>query len=236
MRYQMDGAGPHTDTRLLEGINEAFDKRGWILNFQPSNSPLTNIKDSCIFPAMSKAVTAKQGLINGSLLIDNEELWSYVEQVWEEFPLETIARAYAGHHQVVNAIAHDEGGDDFVRVKKALHFGIRKHCVPYYDNEEAEEPSGVEMIQSIDCGDTNRLRYKNPDVSELDMADFLSEQELGVLFENLEEETDAWMQVSTALVTKQLRLAEESDVEMEGEGDNGGESDDDNDEMDDGDN
>jgi hypothetical protein len=41
----------------------------------------------------------------------------------------------------------------------------------------------------------------------------------------LEEETDAWLRVSPAIATKQPRLAEESDVEMEGEGDNGGESD-----------
>jgi hypothetical protein len=51
----------------------------------------------------------------------------------------------------------------------------------------------------------------------------------------LEEDTDVWLRVSNDIATKQLRLAEESDVEMEGEGDNcGGESDDD--EMDDGDN
>jgi hypothetical protein len=37
--------------------------------------------------------------------------------------------------------------------------------------------------------------------------------------------TCPWMRVSTTLATKHLRLAEESDVEMEGEGDNGGESD-----------
>jgi hypothetical protein len=97
---------------------------------------------------MSKAVTVKQGLENGSLLIDKEELWSYVEEVWEELLLEAIARAYHSHHQVVNAIAHDKGGDDFIREKKALHFGIRKHCVPYYDSEEAEEPSGVKMMTS----------------------------------------------------------------------------------------
>ena len=97
---------------------------------------------------MSKAVTAKQGVKNGSLLIENEELWSYVKEVWKELPLETIARAYSGLHQVVNAIAHDMGGDDFVREKKALHFGIRKNCVPIYGSKEAEEPSGVEMIES----------------------------------------------------------------------------------------
>jgi hypothetical protein len=44
--------------------------------------------------------------------------------------------------------------------------------------------------------------------------------------------TDAWLRVSIALATKQRRLAEESDLEMEGEDDTGSESD----EMDDGDN
>jgi hypothetical protein len=114
-------------------------------------------KQRGIFPAMSKAVTAMQGLMNGSLVVDNEELWSYVEEFFEKLPQETIDRAYASHHQVVNAIADDQGGDAFVREKKALHFGIRRHCVPFYDNEESGEPSGVEMIESVGCEgmDTN---------------------------------------------------------------------------------
>jgi hypothetical protein len=33
MRYQMDGAGPHTDTTLLNAINSEFDDRGWIFMF-----------------------------------------------------------------------------------------------------------------------------------------------------------------------------------------------------------
>jgi hypothetical protein len=81
--------------------------------------------------------------------------------------LETIARAYHGDHQVVNAIEHDKGGDDLAREKKALHFGIRKHCVPYNDSEGAEEPSGVEKIQRIDCEGgkglaIDGLRYGKP--------------------------------------------------------------------------
>jgi hypothetical protein len=86
------------------------------------------------------------------------------------------------------------GGDDFVREKKALHFGIRKHCVPYYDSEDADEPSEVEMIQSIDCEggglDVGGVRYGKPQVSELDMAKFLSEQELEVLCDNLGKDID----------------------------------------------
>jgi hypothetical protein len=103
-------------------INSEFAKRGWILHFPPPNSPLTSIKDYCIFPAMSKAAIAMQGLKNGSIVIDNEELWSYVLAVYGELSVETITRAYMSHHQVVNAIADDNGGDAFVREKKALHF------------------------------------------------------------------------------------------------------------------
>jgi hypothetical protein len=93
-----------------------------------------------------------------------------------ELPSETIARSYAGHHQVVNAIADDQGGDAFVREKSALHFGIRKHCVPFYVNDEADEPSGVEMVKSIDYDGaaTNGLRYEKPDITGLDMTYLLS--------------------------------------------------------------
>jgi hypothetical protein len=78
---------------------------------------------------------------------------------------------------------------------------IKKHCVPHYENEEAEHPSGVEMVQSIDCEDvrTNGLQYQKPDISGLDMADLLSEQEVTVLWESLEEDNAAWLPVSTCL-------------------------------------
>jgi hypothetical protein len=122
---------------------------------------------------------------------------------------------------------------------------MRINSVPYYDNAESKEPCGVEMIHSIDydgvdtCGNNKGLRYKKPDVSGLDIADFLSQQELEALWNNLDENTDEWMQVSAALLANEKRLDildrldGESDAEREGEGDNAaGESDDDDDEMD----
>jgi hypothetical protein len=79
------------------------------------------------------------------------------------------------------------------------------------------------MIQSIVCEqgvDTSGLRYKKPITSGLDMADFLSMQELEVLQKDLDENTAAWLRVSTAPVTKYQRLG------------NCGESEDDMDETD----
>lgn len=55
IRYQMDGAGPHIGKELLKELDQEFNNRNWILKFQPSQSPLTNVKDFCTVPAMSKA-------------------------------------------------------------------------------------------------------------------------------------------------------------------------------------
>jgi hypothetical protein len=111
---------------------------------------------------------------------------------------------------------------------------MRVSSVPLVDSKE---PSGIEMIHSIDyegvdaTGSRKGLRYNPPDVSGLDMPDFLSQQELEALWNNLDKNSDAWLQVSAALVIKDRRLDGrdgELDAEMEGEGDNaGGESDDD---------
>jgi hypothetical protein len=45
-----------------------------------------------------------------------------------------------------------------------LYFGIRKHCVSFYENDEDEETSGVEMVECVDCEgvDSNGLRYRYP--------------------------------------------------------------------------
>jgi hypothetical protein len=216
----------------VPGIEFAIDERQGLL-YLPSTVA------SC---ALSKAVTAKQGLKNGSLVIDKEDIWTYVKEVYWELALEAIARAYSSHPQVASAIADDHGGDAFVREKKALHFRMRVNSVPFYDNEEAKEPSGDEMIHSIDYDgvDTSGnmgLRYKKPDVSGLDMADFLSQQELEALWNNLDEYTAEWLQVSAALLTMEDGEGDNAaDAEMEdGEVDNAaaGESDDDDDdEMD----
>lgn len=85
IRCQIDGAGPHTDKKLLAWLQCEFNKCGWTLKFQPPNSPLTNIKDCCVFPAMSKAVTAEQGLFKGSHALEGEDFWNVVQRCWQHF-------------------------------------------------------------------------------------------------------------------------------------------------------
>ena len=80
VRYQMDGAGPHRDAKLNRELNTELNKRGWMLKIQPSNSPLTNVKDASLFPALSKRVTAQQGLSKGSLVLEGEELFKLASE------------------------------------------------------------------------------------------------------------------------------------------------------------
>lgn len=46
----------------------------------------------------------------------------YSKKSWNAMPLSTIARAYAGHHQIVNAIIQNKGGYEFLHTKGGLHF------------------------------------------------------------------------------------------------------------------
>jgi hypothetical protein len=205
IRYQLDGAGPHRDSKLLRVLSEEFDKRGWMIKFQPSNSPHTNVKDMCVFPTLSKQVTALQGLSKRSLALEGEELFRLAKQAWDELPESTIARSYAGHHQIVNAIAQSKGGDDFLREKGGLHCGIRQAFVACYKDETSSEPCGVRLVDSYDDVPDDvlqgkQLKYPKPDVSTLDdkYNTFLSKEELEVLEKHLPEGSDEIVSVRQA--------------------------------------
>jgi hypothetical protein len=204
VRYQWDSATPHVNSILTEFLQKEFDRRGWILVPQPANSPLTNTKDAALFPSLSKSVTTEQGLMHGSYVLQGEQLWDIVKLAWERMGLDTIARAYAGHHQIVNAIFKCKGGDDFTRQHKGLHCGIQKMFVPYYDRENQVEPSGVEVIESLGEIeiDGDGLKYAKPDVSGLDFAEYLTLQELDILMEYMPTECPEWASYAAAATRK----------------------------------
>ena len=134
-----------------------------------------------------------------------EELWEMVKRVWERMSLSTIARAYAGHHQITNAIFKCDGGDDFAREQKGLHCGIRKMYVPYYASDEQEQPSGVEVFESNDAFDAATLKYETPDVSDRNIADFLTLRELEVIMKHLPVESPEWGLYATAATEKYFK-------------------------------
>ena len=192
VRYQMDGAGPHTDKVLLEFLNASFGARSWHLKFQPSNSPVTNVKDDCLFPALSKHVSREQGVSKGSQIFAPDELWAAVTKCWNEFPLDTLARAYIRHSQVASAIAEYKGGDGFVRERGGLHCHVRNCCVTVCN--ETGNPIGVEVVSSYDADpdqggatDRHKLRYSKPNLEPTlnENLKRMTQSELQCVFEGL---------------------------------------------------
>jgi hypothetical protein len=205
VRYQMDGAGPHRDGKLLDFLDEELSARGWHLKFQPPNSPITNVKDACIFPSLSKRITAEQGLSNRSHLFSQDQLWDAIQSCWKQFPLDTIARSYIMHHQVVNAIAACQGGDQFLRDKSYFHANVRKCCVSTVDEEG--RPTGVEVVtaleQSIDTDKPVKFVYGKPDVSAYDPSS-LTGAELDLLFKEAPVNHPLFGSISQAWAVNQL--------------------------------
>lgn len=202
VRCQLDGAGPHMDQKLINCLKFEFAEREWVLCFQPPNSPLTNIKDACIFPAMSKAVTAEQGLSKGGHVLQGEELWSAMQKCWNAFPEETIARSFLHHHQMVNAIIRFKGEDSFAEEHKGLHCNVRKHFVAHCD-ENATIPSGAQMAESLDdATDMSDMQHAKPlDSDSPDLATLPMDQ-LEALPESMDEDVDPeWDDVATAIAT-----------------------------------
>ena len=55
----------HVELALLKGIADQFGQQGWDFTMQLPNTPLSNIMDASIFPALTKEATSLHGLMNG---------------------------------------------------------------------------------------------------------------------------------------------------------------------------
>lgn len=165
IRYQWDGAGPHNEAVLLKFLNSEFGKRGWIFDFQASKLPILNVHDACVFPALSKIVSANQALqFDGTRRILAEEaVWEAAQAAYAEMGLDVIARAYAGHAQIVCAMIDHEGdAEQFTRGGHgAGHHGIRR---TYASTED-----GVVILEECIPSElsTGHLKYAPPTLDEL---------------------------------------------------------------------
>jgi hypothetical protein len=170
-----------------------------MLKFQPSNSPVCNVKDDCVFPALSKHVSRQQGILKGSQVHAPDELWTAATKRWCEFPLDTLARACVCHGQIASAIAHCQGGDDFMRERNGLRCGVRNCCVTVC-NEEGK-PTGVEVVQAHEEDEDvagRQLEHNPPDVEPTPDENLkrMTPAELQCLFEGLPADHE-WFDAAT---------------------------------------
>ena len=126
------------------------------------------------------------------------------------------------HHQIVNAIAHCQGGDEFAKQHNGLSMGIRKNCVPFFNerDENGNRASGVEAIQSEEGAiNTTGMKYNQP--TNLPGLECLSLQELSFLDEAFEGENPG----VTDAIDAHIEAVNPHLEETEGEGDSGSNSD-----------
>ena len=155
-----------------------FRERGWVIFNQPSQSPVTNVHDACIFPMLSKYVSTQQALEYGSVLLKGEELYSTVKAVWDD-PRHCIAmsRAFAGHWQIVCSILTHEGDNNYLSDRGGLSFGVRKMFVADAEGigvvpvnlaptHEGETTQGEFLNERA----VRKLKYEEPALSALDKA------------------------------------------------------------------
>ena len=166
---------------------------------QPPQSPLTNIKDTCVFPSLSKTVRWNQSNLYNNKVLDGEELNTCVRVAFENLPLDTVARAYLGHHQMVNAIIEDNGGDNHMRTTSGLHCGVRRQSDVLY-NDANLSPSGIyvaeQPIGSTVEEQARSWKYNVPVVSTRDICK-LNQSELNFLERHLPVDSDLWTEVAT---------------------------------------
>ena len=133
-------------------------------------------------------------------MLDGEELNECVQKAFSDLPLDTIARSYLGHHQMVNAIVHDNGGDHHMRNSSGLHCGVRRQSVVLYDEDEATTPSGIYVAEqpvgrTVD-EQTQKWKYAVPDVSQRDITG-LNSTERNFLERYLPRTSRLWENLAT---------------------------------------
>jgi len=74
-----------------------------------------------MFPAMSKLVTADQGLFNRSHYLQGEDLWKAMERVWNNYSLRNL---YVHHSQMATTVVEVKGGDDLVKKQHELYIAV----------------------------------------------------------------------------------------------------------------
>ena len=116
-------------------MTEIFAEIWRILFNQPSQSPVTNAHDACIFPMMSKAVSTVHALEYVSMVLKDEEFYHAVKSVWDN-PANrvSITRVFTGHHQIACSIIEHEGDNQYLVDKSGLSLGIRQ----IFDPDENE--------------------------------------------------------------------------------------------------
>ncbi len=113
---QLDNAPAHASTQTLTSITRSLSatnrkySQQVRLEFQPGQSPDTNILDLAVFPSLHKRLGSTQKRARPK---DLEQLWQNVAKQVTEFPSDVLERAWQLKGQVLSEIIKHKGDNDF---------------------------------------------------------------------------------------------------------------------------
>jgi hypothetical protein len=135
--------------------------------------PDSSYTSTCIFPLLDKQSTERRynwakafWIFRNTATSLRQDAQFVLVHMDEKWFYAIVARAYVGHHQMVNAIAQDQGRDDFARKRGGLHCGIRNCCIPYFDSDNSTTPCGVEVVQSLESDINEEMDQKKTQVPD----------------------------------------------------------------------
>jgi hypothetical protein len=146
---QDDNASAHCEKNLMDYLAAKLLERGGLMMPQPPNSPQTNSCDDHVFPSMSKEGTTIQGIEDGGCTLSEGQLWINVKQVFDNFDLDKLARAFVHHQQVAIAIYKDQGSSKHTKWSGAGHFNIPRSVVPVYNDDDWDEAEAEDEAGNI---------------------------------------------------------------------------------------
>ena len=92
--------------------------------------------DDYLFPSISKITSTIQRFEHGGLTLQEEELWRIVEKALYAYDQRKLSCAFIRNEQLACAIYDEKGGNDHTKLRGAMHFNVRKCCMPIYEDEE----------------------------------------------------------------------------------------------------
>lgn len=100
-------------------------------------------------------------------------------------------------------------GDEFARVQGGIHCGILQAFIPFYEDENSTESSGLQLMTTDAAGvdealAASGLKYRTPNVFEHgnEYHKFLSASEFKVLKRHLPQDCNEFHSVLAALLVK----------------------------------
>jgi hypothetical protein len=86
-----------------------------------------------------------------------------VKDAFNNFDRDKLSRAFVLNEQIATSIYNEKRGNSHAKLSKALHFNVRRCCVPAYPDDEEQgadedehcylcirKPSGVTMIECLE--------------------------------------------------------------------------------------